>query len=112
VAIQSASALNAYVTAASSAPVSAANTGAADSAAEGGTAPDASSAGLNGKPRLAQTAAPQPAQDQAASQAQGEADETTGEAPAGAQSKLSAMYGNNARSVAAGMPRASISLLA
>ena len=100
-AIQSTSALNAYLTAASVPPANAGNAESATSAGEG--TETQAGAGL-GQNQLVSTAA-----------VAGPAQSETGEAPedsSTAEPSLPALYGRNARSVFGGMRAGSISLIA
>jgi hypothetical protein len=100
VAIQSTSALNAYLNAASSAPVDA-GVASPTTSDDGALAQRTTASG-------AEQAVPRDTVDQAA---QEELDQTPDVASSAAAS-LPALYGRNARSVGGGMPARSISLLA
>ncbi|HEY4827889.1 MAG TPA: hypothetical protein VIH85_14030 [Solirubrobacteraceae bacterium] len=102
VAIQSASPLNAYLSAASSAPLAPeSNVG------EGALAQGGASAG-RAQERRAAREAPAETVENAVSQT----DETSGDEASSARTAMSAMYGSNARSVAARMAAASVSFYA
>ena len=102
-AIQSTSALNAYLTTASTAPVSAGAAESTTSADEGRQAQGGASAGLSQEPGLSSASVATPAQ--------GETDEAS-DASSTVVPSLPALYGRNARSVAGGMRAGSISLIA
>jgi hypothetical protein len=103
VAIQSTSALNAYLTSASAAPLDA---GIPTSATpdQGALAEGSSSADLGKHPGVSTEAAAKPSED--------EIDDSPAGAPSTLAASLPALYGRNARSVAARSVGGSISLLA
>jgi hypothetical protein len=103
VAIQSTSALNAYLTTASTAPVSAGTPESTTSADEGTQAQGSASAGLSQEPGRSSVSV--------ATLAQGDTDQAAN-ASSTVQPSLPALYGRNARSVAGGMRAGSISLIA
>jgi hypothetical protein len=97
--IQSATALNAYLTSVSA--------GALDAWTSSATAPDQSTVDQTAGSRP-QPLVPADAVARAASEQTGE---TSADAPSGVETSLSALYGRNARSVMAGTGARSISLL-
>jgi len=111
VAIQSTSALNAYATAASSAPLRAES-----NAGEGALAQGGAGAGRaqNGRPAPGARANAAEAAEAAkvVENVDGQADETSGDEASSAQTAVPALYGSNARSVAGGMPAGSVSFYA
>jgi hypothetical protein len=102
VAIQSASPLNAYLSAASSAPLTPeSNVG------EGALAQGGASAGRAQERRAAREAPAETVEN-----AESQTDETSDDGASSVQIAVSAMYGSNARSVAARMAATSVSFYA
>jgi hypothetical protein len=102
--IQSASALNAYLTAATPLQVNSEIAGSSTAAGEGAQAQGRAGAGLSQEQSVSTAAA-------VAKPAENETDEASGDASS-TQASLPAMYGRNARSVVAGMAGGSLSLFA
>jgi hypothetical protein len=103
VAIQSATALNAYLNAAPAAPLDAGISAPQTSSEEGTPAQGSASDRLGTEQRSSSRAVTEPGQD---------ATDEAHDASSRAQAGLPALYGRNARSVAGGMRAGSISLIA
>ena len=102
VAIQSASPLNAYLSAASSAPLAPESNVGEGALAQGGASAS----------RAQERGAAREAPAETVENAESQTDETPGDEASSARTAMSAMYGSNARSVAARMAAASVSFYA